>query len=254
MSGQLSKEKGEIGNGNFPPDNPPDFKRDSVLFFPLGEASLSNDGDAFWIIRGPGRIYSEGDIRIRGRIRLEEIHLLSGQSIVFEDSVIGRDLSAYARKNTFVNDRCDLEIEAVAGKHIILRGTSQTQPGSILLSIGNVFVGKPGDSLSTIQLQDKAVFRGMLIAEGPLGTAVLRNPGNRVQGVTIAKSAKLAGAVEGAVIAGKLKCDDMGARNCLGKGTIDRTRLPPDFAQPLALGPQDRRQYVFKLMNWKRLK
>ena len=74
-----------------------------------------------------------------------------------------------------------------------------------------------------------------------------------VEGVVMASAVWLAGEVRGTVLTQKLLCEGTNTRNCLGPGRIDRSRLPSNFVQPLQLGPQDRRKYEFKLMEWKRL-
>lgn len=250
---QLSAEGGESGNGNFDPDNPPDFAAGKDIFFPLGKVELRNDDDETWVIRGPGKIHADGEIRLKGRIRLEKVHLLSGRDITFEDSVTGEQISAYARGSIFFHDRCDLEIEAVAAKDIILRDRSQTRAGSVLLSVGNKNAAKGPDSLNAVRIVNEAKARGFLIAGGGNGRVALATPQNRVEGVIMAQAVWLGGTVHGPVLARRLLCEGTQTRNCLGPGRIDRSRLPMDFVQPLQLGPQDRRTYRFKLMDWKRL-
>jgi hypothetical protein len=250
---KLGAEGGEGGNGNFTPASPPSFGKTGEICFPLGQVELVNDGDETWVLKGPGRLFCHGEIRIRGRIRLENIQLLSGKDITFEDSVSGAGVTAFARGSIYFHHRCRLEIDAVSGKDIILRDKAQTTEGSVLLSVGNKFAGKPGDSVNAIRVVNEAVARGFLIAGGPNGRVVLGTQANVVEGVVIASAVWLAGEVRGPVLTQKLLCEGTGTRNCLGPGKIDRSRLPSNFVQPLQLGPQDRRQYVFKLMEWRRL-
>jgi hypothetical protein len=250
---KLGEQGGEGGNGNFTPSSPPPFGKSGEIFFPLGQVELVNDDDETWVLKGPGRIFCHGEIRVKGRIRLENIQLLSGKDITFEDSITGAGVSAFARGSVFFHNRCLLEIDAVSGKNIILRDKAQTAPGSVLLSVGNKHAGKSGDSLNAIRVVNEAVARGFLIAGGPNGRVVLGTEANRVEGVVMASAVWLAGEVRGPVLTQKLLCEGSNTRNCLGSGRIDRSRLPSNFVQPLQLGPQDRRQYVFKLMEWKRL-
>jgi hypothetical protein len=262
LQNQLSAEGGESGNGYFDPDDPPDFAAGKDIVFPLGKAELRNDDDdETWVVRGPGRIYAEQEIRIKGNIRLERIHLLSARDITFEDSVSGAEITVYARGSVFIHGRCHMEVEAVAGKDIILRDRSQTAVGSVLLSVGSGQAGKKGgkpgtkgpDSLNAIRVVNQARARGFLIAGGANGRVALATVQNRVEGVIMAQAVWLGGTVHGPVLAKRLLCEGTQARNCLGPGVIDRARLPVDFVQPLQLGPEDRRTYRFKLMEWKRL-
>ncbi|HKP97694.1 MAG TPA: hypothetical protein VJ385_18275 [Fibrobacteria bacterium] len=249
---KLGEQGGQSGNGNYSPSDPPDFRKSEDIFFPLGSAELINDGDRPWVIKGPGRIFCEGAIRVKGLIRLENVQLLSAKEITFEDSVTGDGISVFARKSVFINDRCKLGIEALAGKDIILRDKAQTTLGSVLLSVGGKNAAKGPDSLNAIRIVNQAVARGFLIAGGANGRIALATPENVVEGVVMAASVWLAGEVRGPVLTGKLLCEGTNTHNCLGTGKIDRSRLPANFVQPLQLGSQDRRQYTFKLLEWKR--
>ncbi|MEO7426411.1 MAG: hypothetical protein ABI036_14580 [Fibrobacteria bacterium] len=249
---KLGETGGITGNGTYTPDDPPDFQKSENLFFPLGSVELSNPDDRLWVIKGPGRIYCEGEIRVKGLIRLENIQLLSGKDVTFEDSVAGDGISVFARGSVYVHGRCNLGMEAVAGKDILLKDKSQTAPGSVLLSVGNKHAGKPGDSVNAIRVVNEAVARGFLIAAGTNGRVVVGTKQNVVEGVVMASAVWLSGEVRGPVLAHQLLCEGTNARNCLGDGKIDRGALPVNFVQPLQLGPQDRRVYVFKLMEWKR--
>jgi hypothetical protein len=250
---KLTEEGQESGNGNFEPGHPPDFARKKDWCFPLGKVEFRNDDDETWVIRGPGRIYADGEIRLKGRIRLEKIQLLSGKEITLEDSVTGEETTLYARASIFMNDRTDMEVEAVAGKDIILRDKAQTRAGSVLLSVGGKQAMKAGDSTNAVRIVNEARARGFLIAGGANGRVALATPLNRVEGVVMAGAVWLGGSVHGPVLASKLLCEGTQQRNCLGPGRIDRSRLPQDFVQPLQLGPSDRRTYRFKLMDWKLL-
>ncbi len=241
------------GNGDFTPRSPPKFGKTGSLTFSLGKVELRNDGEEPWVIKGPGRIYAEQEIRVKGLIRLENIQLLSGKDITFEDSVSGDEVSAYARGSIFLHDRCKLGLEAVAGKDIVLENKSQTTLGSVLLSVGGKQAAKAGDSINAIRVVNEAVARGFLIAGGANGRVALATPANAVEGVVMAGSVWLAGEVRGPVLTRKLLCEGTNTRNCLGTGRIRRNLLPMGFVQPLQLGPQDRRSYVFRLMAWRRL-
>ncbi len=249
---KLGDQGGEGGNGNFTRTEPPVFPKDGDLFFPLGRVELVNNDEEPWVLKGPGRILCDGEIRVKGLIRLENIQLLSGKDITFEDSITGEGISAFARGSVFVHNRCKLGIEAVAGKDIVLRDKAQTTLESVLLSVGNKNATHGADSLNAIRVVNEAVARGFLIAGGANGRVVLGTQANAVEGVVMASAVWLAGEVRGPVLTRKLLCEGTNTRNCLGPGRIDRSRLPTGFVQPLQLGPQDRRLYVFKLMEWKR--
>ncbi len=249
---KLGETGGESGNGNYSPSDPPDFKKPGGISFPLGRVELINTGEETWVLKGPGRIFCEGEIRVKGLIRMENVQLLSGKDITFEDSVSGEGNSVFARGSVYIHDHCRLGLEILSGKDIVLRDKAQTTLGSVLISVGNKNAGKSGDTLNAVRVVNGAVARGFLIAGGPNGRVVVGTPQNLVEGVVMASSVWLSGQVHGPVLTGKLLCEGSNVRNCLGGGKIDRSRLPANFVQPLQLGPQDRRQYVFKLMDWKR--
>jgi hypothetical protein len=250
---KLTAEGGQSGSGSFSPESPPKFDDDHNIFFPLGRVELTNNGQETWVLRGPGRIFADGEIRIRGHIRLENIQLLSGKDITFEDSISGEENSAFARGSIFFHDRCHLGIEALAVKDILLRDQSQTSVGSVLITVGNRHPAKGADSLNAIRIVNHAIARGFLIAAGPSGRIVIGTPANTVEGVVMASSVWLAGLVKGPVLTQMLLCEVSNQRNCLGSGRINRSQLPPSFVQPLQLGPSDRRKFVFKLMDWRRI-
>lgn len=249
---KLSEDGAQSGNGNFSPDDPPDFRKAQDITFNLGRVELVNTGMEPWVIKGPGRIFSGDEIRVRGLVRLENVQLLAAKNVVFEDSITGEDISAFARGNVLLQGRCRLGLEAVAGKNIILHNRCQTTAGSVLLSVGGKGAGSGPDSINAVRVVNEAVARGFLIAGGPNGRVVLATETNLVEGVVMAASVWLSGTVHGPVLTGKLLCEGTNSRNCLGNGRIDRSLLPSDFVQPLQLGPQDRRQYSFKLMRWRR--
>ncbi|MEO6096155.1 MAG: hypothetical protein ABIW76_10820 [Fibrobacteria bacterium] len=249
---KLGEQGGEGGNGNFTRTDPPVFAKGGDLFFPLGRVELVNHDDEPWVLKGPGRILCDGEIRLKGLIRLENIQLLSGKDITFEDSVTGDGISAFARGSIYFHNRCNLGIEAVAGKDIVLRDRCQTHLGSVLLSVGNRHLTKGADTVNAIRIVNEAVARGFLIAGGANGRVALATQANIVEGVVIAAAVWLSGEVRGPVLTSKLLCEGTNKRNCLGTGRINRNLLPANFVQPLELGPQDRRLYVFKLMEWKR--
>lgn len=256
LESALEKKLGDpatqSGAGEFEPGHPPDFSKSKEIAFSLGQVEIKNDGDHLWVIRGPGKIFAEGEIRVKGLIRLENVTLLSGKDVVFEDSVIGEGISVYARRSVFFHNRCDMEVEAVAGKDIVLEDHCRTALGSVLLSVGGKNVSKGPDSLNAIRVIHEAVAGGFLIAGGENGRVVVGTSLNRVEGVVMAAQVWLAGTVYGPVLARKLLCEGTNTKNCLGDGHIDRSRLPQDFVQPLELGSQDRRAYRFKLLQWKR--
>lgn len=249
---KLSEEGAQNGNGNFSPDEPPDFLKNKDITFNLGRVELVNPGSEPWVIKGPGRIFSGDEIRVRGLVRLENVQFFAAKNVVFEDSVTGEEVSAFARGNVLFHGRCRLGIEAVAGKDIILHNRSQTAAGSVLLSVGRMRKGAGPDSINAVRIVNEAVARGFLIAGGSNGRVVLATEANLVEGVVMAASVWLSGNVHGPVLTGKLLCEGTNTRNCIGNGRIDRSRLPSGFVQPLLLGPQDRRQYTFKLMDWRR--
>jgi hypothetical protein len=251
---KLGEEGGQSGNGSFSPSDPPIFSKQQGgdLFFPLGQVDIVNDRDETWVIRGPGRIFSDGEIRIRGHIRLENIQLFSGKNITFEDSISGEENSAFARGSIFLHDKCHIGLEALAGKDILLRDRSQTTIGSVLITVGNKHLTKGADTLNAIRVVNQAIGRGFFIAAGPNGRLVLGTSANIIEGVVMASSVWLAGEVHGPVLTQKLLCEGTHLHNCLGTGKIDRAKLPAGFVQPLQLGPGDRKKFTFKLMEWRR--
>lgn len=253
MQKRFADPEAEKGNGHFTPRERPKFGRRGYVTHVLGEVDLINDGEETWVLKGPGRIYSEGPIRVKGNIRLENIQLLSGRDITFEDTVSGEGNSAFARGSVFIHNNCRLGIEAVAGKDIVLRDKAQTTLESVLISVGGKQAAKGPDSVNAIRIINDAVARGFLIAGSNNGRVVMATAANTIEGVVMASAVWLSGEVHGPVLTRKLLCEGTNARNCFGPGRILRNRLPTGFVQPLQLGPQDRRRYEFKLMAWRRL-
>ncbi len=249
---KLAEEKGESGNGNFTPSHPPGSEKDTAMRFPSGGVELVNDGRTVWNVTGPLQIFSKADIRVRGLIHLNNVELYSGQNITFEDSVSGGQITLYARGSIFIHDRCQVEMDAVAVKDIILRDHSRAESGSVLLSVGKASQPAKVDSLNAIRLVNQATAEGFLIAGGANGRVVVGTAENRVDGVVLAPSVWLGGEVNGPVVAQRMICDAAGIRNCLGPGRIDRRKLPAGFVQPLQLGPGNRKSAVFKLLDWRR--
>jgi len=239
------------GNGHFTPRDPPKFGKAGFLAFAMGQVDLINDGMDTWVVKGPGRIYCDGEIRVKGNIRLQGIGLYSGKDITFEENVSGDEVTAFARGNVFLHGKCRLGIDIIASKDIVLRDQAQTMPGSVLLSTGSKGPPGGGDSINAIRVVNEAVARGFLIAAGTSGRVVMATPQNRVEGVILASAAWLIGEVDGPVVTGKLLCEGTNTRNCMGPVAIYRNRLPSDFTQPMQLGPQDRHASVFKLMDWR---
>ncbi|MBW8887441.1 MAG: hypothetical protein JF616_06740 [Fibrobacteres bacterium] len=239
------------GNGHFTPRDPPKFGKKGFISYSMGQVDLINDGMDTWVIKGPGRIYCDGEIRLKGKIRLQDIGLYSGKDITFEEEVSGNEVTAFARGGVFLHGHCRLGIDIVATKDIVLRDQSETLAGSVLLSTGSKGPAAGVDTINAIRVVNEAVARGFLIAAGPSGRVVMATPQNRVEGVILASSAWLTGEVDGPVLTGKLLCEGTNNRNCMGPARIYRDRLPADFTQPLQLGPQDRRAYAFKLMDWR---
>ncbi len=253
----LSREGGETGNGYYSLDRPPVFN-DEVLFFPLGDIYIDNYTPERLDIKGPAVIGAHGDVYLRGEVFLDNIKIFAGRNIYFEDSITSRNLVIYAGKNIYIRGRCYLGLQAAAEENIIMEGTSQTSPSSVLLSIGltKTPTGPPTNKNPPpaygLHLRNEAIARGVLVAAGLNGTLMLNHETNIVEGIGIArKEAWITGRVNGLIITSRLRCSQDTSENCLGPGKINRSRMPSQAAIPLDFGPQDKTGWPHKLVSWR---
>ncbi|HLP41216.1 MAG TPA: hypothetical protein VK465_06890, partial [Fibrobacteria bacterium] len=222
---KLVSEGAESGNGDFEPGRHPPFKAKPEIVHNFGSILIHNEGDETFVVTGPGRLYADQEIRVKGKVRLEKLHLFAGKDITFEDSVSGEAITAFARGSIYVHGRCDFEIEAVANKDIVLRDKAQTRTGSVLISVGGMQPSQPGgagtgaDNTNAVRIVNEAKARGFLIAGGPNGRVAMANPKNRIEGVVMAGAVWLGGGeIHGPVLARRFLCEGTQTRNCLGPG------------------------------------
>ncbi|MBF0432714.1 MAG: pilus assembly PilX N-terminal domain-containing protein [Fibrobacteria bacterium] len=260
----LSREGGGTGNGSFTGNSRPDFSEKNEIFFPLGDIYIENYSSSCIDIKGPGALYAHGEIIIKGCVRLENITLGAGRSIIFQDSVSSSGLVAYSGKSIHIHNNCNLDIQAFADNDIILTNKAQTTSSSVLVSLGTKNkMRRPqhgnsagtdkdiqGDWLSFgIMLFDESRARGLIVAAGANGKLMLETSYNMLEGIGIIKSNSwVAGTINGLLITDILRCNDDSKSNCLGKGVINRRRLPSQMALPLDFVVKGNRTY--KLIRW----
>jgi hypothetical protein len=269
LNENLSREGGPSGNGYFNSNNIPDFSQTPDVFFPLGDITIEHYSSSRLNITGPGSFYAHGDIYVKGNIHFEDIRLLAGRSIYFEDMVSSRNLTAYAARSISIHDKSNLDVQAVARENILMDGTSQTSLASFVLSIGfqspagASFGGdrrqSPGKqqtpapgSMYGILLKEEARARGLFVAAGRNGSLKMISPDNVLEGIAIVMNqTRLAGMVKGLVITNSLRCNDSSNENCIGEGEIDRSLMPARMSLPLDFGTGNRSEWKFKLIDWR---
>ncbi len=262
---QMQRESGPSGNGVFDKAHPFDFNSTTEIFYPLGDIEINNSGNATWDIWGPGTLAAQGDIRIRGNIRLHQIDLLAGRNIIFEENVKSENLSVFAQKKITVMDQCRLDIQAVAGGTILFTRQAQSMLTSVLLSVGKTFDiastkgsknngnDKGKDSTNAIRAQDESILRGFVFVAGSHGHLVLSTARNRLEGIGAAQELWISGSVQGTLLGSQLRCNDVANKNCLGEGKINRSLMPEGLIEPLDLEFSDKAKLRYRLMDWKKL-
>jgi hypothetical protein len=247
----LAEENGESGNGYFEARKQPDFsKGKGRLRYPLGHVEITGGAFDTVVIRGPGKIFAHGDIRVRGKVKLVDVTLGSEGKVLFEEDVSGQGVQAYGRNGVVLMGQCQLELQALSGSDIHVRDKAQTVGNSILCVMAGVGSAKKGDTVQAIRIVNEAKASGFLMAIGSGSRVVIGGEANRIRGVVLAEEAWLAGTIEGAVAVRNLKCSEKGPPLCLGKVHILRSALPPTFLQPMALGPQNSANMVFKMLSY----
>jgi hypothetical protein len=94
----LALEGHDAGNGRFDSYHAPDFSESEIWAFPLGELEIVHDGEEPLVIRGPGTLAAHSDIRIRGKVRLENLELVAGRDIILEgEAQVQGDLALLGR-------------------------------------------------------------------------------------------------------------------------------------------------------------
>jgi len=146
ISRKLAETGGHAGHLDFRNGKIPNFQKDSVIFSPLGGADISYIGQECLHIKGPGKIVTHGDIRLRGCIHLENITLITGSTLYLEDSISSENLTAYAARNIYIRDKSHIHGDLVARMSIILSQSAQTSLGTVLASSG---MGKSGEGRQT---------------------------------------------------------------------------------------------------------
>lgn len=251
LSKALAKPKGESGNGHFDSHSPPNLERHEGEFrFPLGQIDIVGGAFDSWNLPGPAKFFSHGDIRLRGKIKLENITLASEGSIFIEGEVAGKGLHLFARGNISLMGKSQLELEAVAGGNIVLQDQAKTLGNSLLLVKKGGANKANGDTVCAIRISQEATAEGYLLALGTGSRVVLAGPANRVLGIVLADEAWLAGTIDGSVAVRQLRCGENKPPQCLGSVVIRRQGLPEGFLQPLKLGPSNPEHLQFQLLSY----
>ncbi len=247
----LSAEGVEPGNGDFTSQFPPRFNTRPELGFPLGQVTLRHDGSDFWEIRGPGIIGAQGDIRVRGKIRLVNITLLAHQDLYLEGEAEAENVTFFAQRHLIIQDKSKAEGILIAGGNLFIRDHAEIKGQSMVLRMG----GSEQDSTMAIRIVNEAKVSGFVVATGPRGKIVMGGPSNKVSGILMAPEVWLAGSIFGSVVTARLRCGsgDENA-NCFGDAILDREALPEDFVQPWEFGAiADRTKIRFKRLSWEML-
>lgn len=271
IQNQLTLRGGVSGNIEFRNGRVPDFKRDSVYFAPLGGAEISSFGNDCIHIKGPGKIVTHGDIRVKGCIHLENMTLLSGGSVFFEDSVSSENILVFAARNLYIRDRSNVDGDFLARENISLSGEAQTGMHTVLASSGlgkdhakpdtsapKVDNGKT-DAVNSetsnksrsygIHIRQKAKARGILIAADDNGKIIVEKDSKVLGWVLSRHEVQIDGEVDGMVWAAKATCIGSDGLQCIA-GEIRRQFLPPSLSLPEKMLPPKLHKR-FKIISWK---
>lgn len=245
----LGLEGHDAGNGRFDMYHMPDFTESEIWAFPLGELEIVHDGFDTLVIRGPGTLAAHGDIRVRGKVLLENLELVAGRDIVVEGESELRSTVAYGHRHLTLQGRARVEGTFVCGGNLFVRDEAQVVGASILARAG----GAASDSTEAIRIVQGAQVSGFVLATGPRGRIVLGGSANTVTGILLAQEVWPAGRVHGSVVAARLRCGS-GAEGeavpCPSDFVIDRLALPEPFLQPWDLGTARPEALAFQTMDW----
>ncbi len=252
----LNLEGSASGNAFISAGRIPDFKQAPTAAYPFGDVEIQGGAFSPLILKGPGRISANGDIRIRGNVVLEDLELSAGRDIILEDSVHSQSLSLFAERNLNISDRCSLLVQAMAGGALRLRGNAALHPRSLLLTIGKLDGGGAPQTGKTSQppsmhLEDNSRPRGFILAAGT-DASIHLSRGVILEGVLYSAGAvQIEGEVRGPVVARSLPCAANEAVNCLGQGRIRRFMAPADLVQPPGLAAPEEGKRKFQLLFWR---
>ncbi len=255
LKDRLLTERPYSGNARFTPSNPPPLSAEKDIVYNLGSISLQNMAHEIWVLRGPGRLFADADIRVRGNIRLENIELFAGGNVIFEDSISGENITAYAGGALVIADKSHLSLQGAAEKEIQLRQRAQTGIRSLLYlckeSARDSLKQKKEKLVPAIRLDGESVARGVVVASGPQSRIVLATADNRIEGIALTDGEFWSwGQVYGSVLARILRCGADVTKNCLGGGSLNWFARPRDLVLPLEFAPEQGR-VSYKLMLWK---
>lgn len=182
-------------------------------------------GGASWELPEGRVLIVEGDVTLRGAVRLRGWTVLASGGVLLDDRAELLDAVVYAAKGVRIRG------EASASGQILSRSSLAVSERARL--VGATVALCWGDS-ARILLDGSAASRGYLAALGSAGDlqvgrdAVLE--GVAVSGGTL----RVSGAVRGVSVSPAFRCG-RGADECLGDGTFDRSRIPADFVVPVGL-------------------
>lgn len=204
-------------------------ERDEIVHASLGgtiEVDLEGPiGGESWTPPEGRTLLVEGDVFVRGRIRLRNWTILASGAVLLEDRAVLEGGYVYAGKGAALRG------DAIVSGQILARGGLAVSERAKLSGITVAACG--GDSARVV-LDGSAASRAYLLAMGP-GASLAVGKDAVLEGVAISEGTlRVDGALHGAAVASSYRCG-RGLDECTGQGTFDRSRLPADFVVPAGL-------------------
>jgi hypothetical protein len=217
----LQSDKAHFGGGRLDPSHPAPQDREDLVYT-RGDLDLSAPEGVRWS-PGPGRkLVVEGRLDIRGPVDLSGWTILAKGPVVIDGKARLDNAFLWSLLPVRLDGESRFQGEMIARGHIHIAGESKvTGPTALAVLRGTT----PDDTASAIVLSDRTEVEGYLLALSRSGLLEI-GPGARLRGIAVGATVSIDGTLDGCAIGLRAQ----------GKGKIDRTRLPVDFALPARLG------------------
>jgi len=225
------REDAILGSAWYGPSRPlPDEDEIVHTSFGRGAATVvleaSRGGAGPWTPE-PRTLMVEGDVAVRGDVRLDGWTILARGQVSLERGARVRNSLLYAERGVVLMDDAEFQGQILSFGSFWAGGTSRILGPSVALCWG-------ADSSARVVFDGSSRSRVYLVAMGG-GAAVEVARDALVEGVLVSGGTiKNGGRIHGTAVAGRFDCG-RGATSCTGWGEYDRSKLPPDFAVPLGL-------------------
>jgi len=217
----LQSDKAVFGGGRLDPSHPAPDNTDDLVFT-RGDLDLSAPEGTRW---SPGRgrkLVVEGRVDIRGPVDLTGWTLLAKGPVVIDGKARLENAFVWSLQPVRLDGESRFQGELIARGHITLAGDSRVSgPTAMAVLHGTT----PDDTGATLSLTDRAQAEGYFMAVPNSGIGQVGSQ-SRLKGFLGAATLSLDGPLDGCAVGLRAQ----------GKGKLDRTRLPVDFAIPAGLG------------------